>query len=119
MRSLFAGFISMICITAAASELQVKSAVYVSPMEIGARKRVFKHPKIYARFQPYNLYGNYLEDWIDRPLYHSSNYRDHDRSVAFQRDVQTTQEYGIAGLTLLGNAYATRYRDALKMLKTS
>ncbi|MBE6362751.1 MAG: hypothetical protein E7054_03760 [Lentisphaerae bacterium] len=105
-------------ITTANSALPVKESVYTSPMLIGPRQRVLPHTRIFARIQPYDLYGNYLDEWLDRPLYHSRNYRDMNPAIGFQRDAQAVMEYGIAGFTMLGNAYASRYPDALRMLKS-
>lgn len=90
-----------------------------SPMKIGARSRVTPHTMIYARIQPYDLFGNYLEEWIDRPLYHNRAFRDSasGQLAGFKRDVEAAQEYEIEGFTMLANAYATRYRTVLNWLK--
>ena len=118
MKSYFtAALLSIGAIAGATSALPVQESVYTSPMIIGPRQRVVPHTRIFARIQPYDLYGNYLDTWLDRPLYHSRNYRDMSPAIGFQRDAQAAMEYGIAGFTMLGNAYASRYPDALRMLK--
>ena len=77
-----------------------------SPMKIGARSRVTPHTMIYARIQPYDLFGNYLEEWIDRPLYHNRAFRDSasGQLAGFKRDVEAAQEYEIEGTELLARA---------------
>ena len=63
---------------------------YQSKMKVGNRPRQTRHTLIYARIQPYNLYGNYMDKWIDRPLYHNSAWRtEADGAVkAFYRDMK-------------------------------
>ncbi len=113
--SLFLGVIASLSAAAVPFERQF----YQSKMVVGNRPRQTKHTLIYARIQPYNLYGNYMDKWIDRPLYHNAAWRtEKDGAVtAFNRDAKAAMEYEIEGFTMLGNSYATRYRDALSLLR--
>ncbi len=95
---------------------------YTSPMKIGARPRVTPHTMIFARIQPYSLSGNYLDNWIDRPLYHNSEWRDapssgYRNAPEVLRDAESAKEYEIEGFTMLGNAYDSCYRATLGFLK--
>lgn len=101
----------------ASAAVQAERTEVTSTLQIGSRPRVTAHTLIYARMQPYDLYGNYLDNWIDRPLYHDRRWRDGDPALAFRRDVEAVLEYGVEGFTILGNAYATRYQEALDMLQ--
>ncbi|MBO5822232.1 MAG: hypothetical protein J6R86_04385, partial [Lentisphaeria bacterium] len=69
--SLFLGVIASLSAAAVPFERQF----YQSKMVVGNRPRQTKHTLIYARIQPYNLYGNYMDKWIDRPLYHNAAWR--------------------------------------------
>ncbi|MDD4097651.1 MAG: laminin G domain-containing protein [Lentisphaeria bacterium] len=100
-----------------AAPVQAERTEVTSSLRVGPRPRVTAHTLIYARMQPYDLYGNYLDNWIDRPLYHRRSWRDQDPSLAFRRDAEAVLEYGAEGFTILGNAYATRYQEALAMLQ--
>lgn len=112
---LFAGAMA----TLFAVEIPFERQVYHSSMKVGSRPRQTTHTLIYARIQPYNLYGNYLDKWIDRPLYHNAAWRTEASGAvkAFHRDMQAAMEYEIEGFTMLGNSYATRYNDALKLIQ--
>ena len=101
------------------STLTFQRTEVTSPLKIGSRPRATPHTMIYARIQPYDLYGNYLEEWIDRPLYHNREFRDSASGhlAAFKRDVDAAKEYEIEGFTMLGNAYASRYKTVLDWLK--
>ena len=92
--------------------------VYQSSMKVGSRPRQTRHTLIYGRIQPYNLYGNYLDKWIDRPLYHNAAWRTEPNGAvkAFYQDMRAAMEYEIEGFTMLGNSYSTRYRDALTLI---
>ena len=104
--------------TLSAAGIPFEREVYQSSMKVGSRPRQTKHTLIYGRIQPYNLYGNYLDKWIDRPLYHNSAWRtEPDGAVkAFHQDMRAAMEYEIEGFTMLGNSYGTRYRDALRLI---
>ncbi len=99
--------------------LSFRRSEHTSSLYIGKRPRLTPHTQIYARMQPYDLYSNYLDEWIDRPLYHNRSWRDttEGQEQAFLRDVQAVQEYGIEGFTMLGSSYVPRYRRALQILK--
>lgn len=99
--------------------LSFRRSEQTSSLRIGSRPRVTAHTQIYARMQPYDLYSNYLDEWIDRPLYHNRSWRDSadGQEQAFLRDVRAVQEYGIEGFTMLGSSYVPRYRRALQILK--
>ena len=112
-------FLGFLLFAATAAEIPFERTEVTSPLKIGSRRRVLPYTHIFARIQPYNLYGNYLE-WIDRPLYHDTRWRHGGAAQAFRRDAEiATLEYGIDGFTMLGNSYATRYADALRLLETS
>ncbi|MBE6392060.1 MAG: hypothetical protein E7042_07700 [Lentisphaerae bacterium] len=102
----------------AAAEIPFERQFYQSEMITGSRPRQTPHTLIYGRIQPYNLYGNYLDKWIDRPLYHNAAWRTEVDGVvkAFHQDMRAAMEYEIEGFTMLGNAYGTRYRDALRLI---
>ena len=70
------------------STLTFQRTEVTSPLKIGSRPRVTPYTMIYARIQPYDLYGNYLEEWIDRPLYHNREFRD---SAAGQRTLASAK----------------------------
>ena len=103
------------------STLTFQRTEVTSPLKIGSRPRVTPYTMIYARIQPYDLYGYYLEEWIDRPLYHNREFRDSAAGQlnAFRRDMEAAKEYEIEGFTMLANAYATRYKTALDWVKQS
>lgn len=103
------------------STLTFQRTEVTSPLKIGSRPRVTPYTMIYARIQPYDLYGNYLEEWIDRPLYHNREFRDSAAGQlnAFRRDMEAAKEYEIEGFTMLANAYATRYKTVLDWVKQS
>lgn len=100
-------------------ELPFRRSAQTSSLRIGQRPRQTPHTQIYARIQPYDLYNNYLDEWIDRPLFHNRVWRDsvEGQENGFLRDVEAAQEYGLAGFTMLGSSYVPRYRRALQTLK--
>ena len=91
---------------------------YTSLMEIGKRPRRTPHTLIFARFQPYDLRGNFRDEWYDRPLIVNSNWRKDEagRKASWNKEADWIRMYEIAGITLLGNAYSSFFHD---MLKTS
>ncbi|MBR1951451.1 MAG: hypothetical protein IKA32_02685, partial [Lentisphaeria bacterium] len=81
---------------------------YTSLMEIGKRPRRTPHTLIFARFQPYDLRGNFRDEWYDRPLIVNSNWRKETSGVkaSWNKEADWIRMYEIAGITLLGNAYS-------------
>ena len=74
----------------ASAELPFERTETTSPLKIGSRRRRLDHTRIYARIQPYDLYGNYLE-WIDRPLYHDTRWRNGGAAAALRGDRRARQ----------------------------
>jgi hypothetical protein len=89
---------------------------YTSLMEIGKRPRRTPHTLIFARFQPYDLRGNFRDEWYDRPLIVNSNWRKDEagRKASWNKEADWIRMYEIAGITLLGNAYSSFFHDMLK-----
>ena len=92
---------------------------YTSLMEIGKRPRRTPHTLIFARFQPYDLRGNFRDEWYDRPLIVNSNWRKETSGVkaSWNKEADWIRMYEIAGITLLGNAYSSFFHDMLKASK--
>ena len=92
---------------------------YTSLMEIGKRPRRTPHTLIFARFQPYDLRGNFRDEWYDRPLIVNSNWRKEKSGVkaSWNKEADWIRMYEIAGITLLGNAYSSFFHDMLKASK--
>ncbi len=103
----------------AAPDIPFERVERTSPMKIGKRPRVTPHTLIFARIQPYDLYGNYTYEWIDRPLFLNREWRDapDGKLRGFERDIEIVKTYGIEGFTMLGNAYANHWRNNVRIVE--
>ena len=50
-----------IAVALSAADIPFERQFYQSKMKVGNRPRQTPHTLIYARIQPYNLYGNYMQ----------------------------------------------------------
>lgn len=107
--------------TKKAPELTYQRSEVTSTLKIGKRKRVTAKPLIYARIQPYDIYNNYLNRWIDRPLFLDRQIRTESNceAVGFVKEMKIAQEYEIDGFTILGSAYKDRYGKYLTIFQDS
>lgn len=109
----YATVLGLICGVAAADFIREE---YTSPMTVGKRSRRTPHTLIFARFQPYDLRGNFRDEWYDRPLIVNSDWR-HEKSgsiASWNKEADWIRQYEIAGITLLGNAYSSFFADLLR-----
>lgn len=121
MRPLSIFGVAILALSTAFGQLPFERDEYTSPMKTGTRPRVTKHTMIFARIQPYSLSGNYLDTWIDRPLYLNSEWRGapsqaYRNAPEVKCDAESAQEYEIDGFTMLGSAYVSCYRATLRFL---
>jgi len=97
-----------------AQSADVTREEYTSPLKVGSRPRRTPHTLIYARFQPYDLGSNYRDEWYDRPLFVTPLWRDPAmRRKSWEKEADILRKYEIAGVTMLGNAYASFNRDVI------
>jgi laminin G domain protein len=120
--TLFAGLLLVTlcgCNSVAEPKITYQRSADTASLKIGKRHRVVKTPMIYGRIQPYDLYNNYLHQWIDRPLFHNRQWRNspNGRLLGFSKDMALASEYAIDGFTMLGDSYQSRYRKYLKMVE--
>ena len=107
-------FLFSLAVWAGAAGADVTREEYTSPLETGTRPRRTPHTLIYARFQPYDLGGNYRDEWYDRPLFVNSLWRDASRrGESWKKEAELLKKYEIAGVTVLGNAYASFNREVI------
>lgn len=119
IRLLLLGLGCLAGVLQAAPDIPFERVEKTSSMKIGKRHRVAPQPLIFARIQPYDLYGNYTEEWIDRPLFLNREWRDapDGKLRGFERDIEIAKTYGIDGFTMLSNAYATHWRNNVRMVE--
>ena len=108
-----------VCVAASLLAGDFTREEYTSPMTVGKRPRRTPHTLIFARFQPYDLRGNFRDEWYDRPLIVNSNWRKETSGVkaSWNKEADWIRMYEIAGITLLGNAYSSFFYDMLKASK--
>ena len=121
-------FLPSILLTIVVTQLFANSITYTKTIEInnpklGDRKRVAPQILAYPEMQyKYGLFQNFLDGYIDKPLFYNRAYRPKGKTFRFStpdsffKDCEIIRSYGFNGAGSLASGFLDRYKMVLDFL---